>query len=205
MTAGVILAGGLARRMGGGDKCLCPLAGRTVLDHIIERLTPQVATLALNANGDERRFSRWGIPVVPDTIPQTPGPLAGIIAGMRWAMASNYSEIVTVPGDTPFIPLHLVFALRRARLEMRSEIAIAKSGGSVRPVVGLWPVDIVEKLERAVLIENVRSVRDLILRHSVEVVDYSNSAFDPFMNINVPADLESAEAIARRAGRVIAG
>jgi molybdopterin-guanine dinucleotide biosynthesis protein A len=200
MTAGVILAGGLARRMGGGDKCLCPLAGRTVLDHIIERLNPQVSTLALNANGDERRFSRWGIPVVPDTIPQSPGPLAGIIAGMRWAMASDYSEIVTVPGDTPFIPLRLVSDLREARLEAHSDIAIARSGGSLRPVIGLWSVALVEELERAVLFENVRSVREFLLRQIVKQVDYSNSGFDPFMNINVPADLESAEAIARRAG-----
>src|SRR5215469_18361073 len=154
MTAGVILAGGLARRMGGGDKCLCPLAGRTVLDHIIERLTPQVLALALNANGDEGRFSSWEIPVIPDTIPETPGPLAGIIAGMRWAMASGYSEIVTVPGDTPFIPAQLVFDLRKARLETHSDIAIAKSGGSLHPVIGLWPVAFVEELECAVLHEN---------------------------------------------------
>ena len=164
MSAGVILAGGLARRM------------------------------------DGRRFSSWGVPTVPDTIPQTLGQLAGIIVGMRRAMASDYSEIVTIPGDTPFVPRQLVFEHCKARTKTHSDIVITKSGGSLYPVVGLWPVAFVEQLERAVLFENMRSVRDFLLRHSVEVMDHSNSGSDPFMNINVPADLESAEVIARQSG-----
>ena len=169
-----------------------------ILDHIIERLAPQVSLLVLNANGDERRFTKWKLPVIRDTITQTPGPLAGIIAGMKWAAALNYSEILTVPCDTPFIPRSLVNHLGRARSENHSEIAIAASSGRLHPVIGLWPVSILGEMERAVVDEGVQSVSNFILRHRMTMVDFSGSAYDPFMNINVAADLALAEVITRR-------
>jgi molybdopterin-guanine dinucleotide biosynthesis protein A len=113
--AGVILAGGLARRMGGGDKALLELAGETLLARVIARLKPQVGEMVLNANGDPARFAEFGLPVVADTVEGFAGPLAGILAGMRWAAAKGYSHVASAAGDTPFFPADLVARGWRAR------------------------------------------------------------------------------------------
>ena len=113
-AAGIVLAGGLARRMGGGDKCLRLLNGRPILDHVIVRLAPQVPVLAINANGDPARFAAWGLPVIPDIVADNPGPLAGILTGMRWAAAAGLRDIVTVPADTPFIPANSCGTAKRS-------------------------------------------------------------------------------------------
>src|SRR6187399_1776172 len=141
---GLLLAGGLSRRMGGGDKALRPLGGRTLIDHVIDRIAPQVAGLVLNANGDPDRFAAFGLPVVGDSIPDFAGPLAGILAGLDWA-AKHKPEmawLVSVPGDCPFLPRDLVRCLHHARLEQAMPLACAKSGNWRHPVAALWRVDL---------------------------------------------------------------
>jgi molybdopterin-guanine dinucleotide biosynthesis protein A len=196
VIAGVILAGGLARRMGGGDKALTMLDGRPLLDWVVERLRPQVAALALNANGDADRFANWRLPVIPDTVAGNPGPLAGILAGLEWA-APAHEYLVTVPTDSPVVPLDLVARLRIARDEARAEIAIAASGGRRHPVIALWPVGLAAELRYALVEEGVRKVGEFIARYTIAVAAFPLAPFDPFMNMNSPEDIARAEAVLR--------
>jgi molybdopterin-guanine dinucleotide biosynthesis protein A len=193
--AGILLAGGLATRMGGGDKSLKLLGGRPILAHVIERLRPQVAALALNANGDPARLAAWNLPVVPDVIADFPGPLAGIHAGMDWARAHHpeIADIVSIPTDTPFLPADLVERLLAARGQ--ADIAVAASEGQPHPVVALWPVRLADELHRLVAREGVRRVTDFARRHRVAYADFPVGPIDPFLNINRPADLERAEGL----------
>ena len=140
LPVAVLLAGGLARRMGGGDKPLRLLGGRPLLDHVLDRIRPQVRAVALNANGDPARFAAWGLPVLPDPLPGNPGPLAGVLAGMRWAASVGAAYVLSVPTDTPFLPSDLVERLDAARRLAGVPIACAASGGPTHPVVALWPV-----------------------------------------------------------------
>ena len=192
---GAILAGGLARRMGGGDKGLRPLAGATMLDRVIARAAPQVASLCLNANGDPSRFDRWGLPVVPDDVPGAAGPLAGILAVLDWAAATrpDVDLVASFPCDAPFIPRDLVARLAAARREQEVEIAVAASGGRTHPVVALWPVALRADLRRALVVEDIRKVERWIGRHSSAVVDFACNPVDPFLNSNTPDDLAEAE------------
>jgi molybdenum cofactor guanylyltransferase len=192
-AAGILLAGGLAHRMGGGDKCLRLLAGRPLLDYAVDRLKPQVRTLAINANGDPDRFAKWGLPTIGDTIPQNRGPLAGVLAGMRWAAAGGHNDIVTVPADTPFIPEDLFARLDAARREGAAEIAIASSGGQRHPIVALWPAALAETLDHAVRTEDIRWVTAFLESRHVAVADFSTLPRDPFFNINDLAQLAEAE------------
>ncbi|MBV9219614.1 MAG: molybdenum cofactor guanylyltransferase MobA, partial [Methylobacteriaceae bacterium] len=141
-TCGVILAGGLARRMGGGDKCLLPIAGRPMLAHVVERLAPQCARLVLNANGDPGRFAAYGLPVVADDVSGFAGPLAGILAGLDWAAteAPGLAWVVSVAADTPFVPVDLVARLHAGRKAEKADLACASSAGRTHPVNALWPI-----------------------------------------------------------------
>ncbi len=152
---GVILAGGLARRMGGGDKALRPLGGVTLLDRVIARAAPQVSALWLNANGDPSRFARWDLPVVPDDVPGAPGPLAGILAALDLAAATwpDAELVASFPCDAPFIPRDLVARLAAARRDQGAAIAVAASGGRTHPVAALWPVALRHDLRRALVEE----------------------------------------------------
>ena len=191
---GVLLAGGLARRMGGGDKPLRLLAGRPLLDHVIERLRPQVAGLVLNANGDPARFAVFGLPVVADSIPDYAGPLAGILAGLDWT-ASHRPDcpvIVTVATDAPFIPTNLVARLAQAMMGEGADLACAASGGQPHPVIGLWPVRLREDLRHALVAEGVRKVDVWTARYRLAQVAFSDRPIDPFFNANRPDDLEEA-------------
>ncbi len=190
----MILAGGLARRMGGGDKPLRLLAGRPILWHVTERLRPQVAALALNANGDPSRFAEFGVPVIADPVADNPGPLAGILAGMLWAERAvpGATHVLTVPGDTPFIPTDLVARLDAACRQSAADVAVAESGGIAHPVVALWPVDLAVPLHTA-LGDGLRRVWDFLDRYAVVRVPFAADAFDPFLNINTPEDLAEAE------------
>ena len=143
----ILLAGGLARRMGGGDKPLRLLGGRTLLDHVIGRIRPQAAAMALNANGDPARFAAWGLEVVADTVADTPGPLAGILAGLRWAARLGAETLLSVPTDTPFLPHDLAARLEAARVAAGVPLACAASGGWTHPVIGLWPVALADAME----------------------------------------------------------
>jgi molybdopterin-guanine dinucleotide biosynthesis protein A len=195
--AGVLLAGGLSRRMGGGDKALCILAGRPMLAHVLDRAARQVGALVLNVNGDASRFAAFGLPCVADSIPGFAGPLAGVLAGLDWA-AANAPEaelVASFPADAPFLPRDMVRRLYDAR--GGAALAIASSGGRTHPVCGLWPVALREDLRRALTGEDIRKVETWIARHTSVAVDFGVDPIDPFFNANAPADLARAEALLR--------
>jgi molybdopterin-guanine dinucleotide biosynthesis protein A len=195
-TLGVILAGGLARRMGGGDKGLRLVGGERLLDRLVRRMAPQVAGLAVNANDDPARFADLGLPVVPDSVADRPGPLAGVIAGMDWAAShpSGAAWIVTVPGDCPFVPLDLVARLHGGR--GTADLACAASGGWTHPVVGLWPLSIRDALRQAVR-DGVRKMDAFTGRYATAAVEWPVEDVDPFFNVNTPDDLREADRLAR--------
>jgi molybdopterin-guanine dinucleotide biosynthesis protein A len=194
----LILAGGLARRMGGGDKPLTRIGGATILDRVIERLSPQCARLVLNANGDPARFADTGLPVVPDSIPGFAGPLAGILAGLDWAAENvpDVDDVVSVPGDCPFLPRDLIAHLHLARQTSRLPLACARSGGQPHPVVGLWPVALRGDLRRALTEEGVRKIDQWTARHGVAFADWQAEPLDPFFNVNTPDDAAEAARLA---------
>ena len=196
-TLGLILAGGLARRMGGGDKPLKSIGGVTILDRVIERLKPQCAALILNANGDPNRFAMTGLAVVADDVPDFAGPLAGILAGLDWAAAHapNLEHIASVPGDCPFLPRDLVARLHQACREAGLPLACARSGEWRHPVVGLWPVALRHDLRRALVEEGLRKIETWTVRHGVALADWPAEPVDPFFNVNTPEDAAAAAAI----------
>lgn len=197
-TIGAILAGGLARRLGGGDKALQLVGGRTVLARLIERLSPQVARLILNANQDPARFAPFGLPVVPDGLPGHPGPLAGVLAALDWAAAHGAGAewVVTVPGDCPFIPLDLAARLHAARAREGAQLAAAASGGRTHPVIGLWPVALQAELRHALVAEDTRKIDAFTGRYRHATVSWPAAPVDPFFNVNTPGDLAEADRIA---------
>ena len=198
---GVILAGGLARRMGGGDKPLVEIAGRPILQHVIDRLTPQCAALAINANGDPARFSAFGLPVVADSVEDFAGPLAGVLAGMDFAAESGATDVLSAPGDTPFLPADLLSRLQAAREGAGARIAVAASNGRTHHAVALWPVALREELRRALVEQGERKVSAFIGRFENVVVEWPAEPYDPFFNVNRPEDLASAVAIAKAESR----
>jgi molybdenum cofactor guanylyltransferase len=193
--AGVLLAGGQSRRMGGGDKCLRSLGDRTILDHIIDRAAPQVTTLVLNANGDATRFARFGLPVTPDTVEGFAGPLAGVLAGLDWAAehAPECEWLASFATDAPFLPEDLVPRLLAATREDKADLACATSDGRHHPVFGLWPLRLREALRAAMLEEEMRKVDRWTSRYNLAVADFAVEGIDPFFNANRPEDLQVAE------------
>lgn len=196
-TIGLILAGGLARRMGGGDKALKPLAGRPILAHVIDRLRGQCDDLLLNANGDPARLVAFGLPVVADTVPDFAGPLAGILAGLDWIAAHRPQTewLLSVAADTPFIPGDLAARLHQARAAAGTPLACAVSGGQQHHAIGLWPVALREDLREA-LAAGERRLGRWTQGHGVAVAEWSAEPLDPFFNVNTPEDLAEAERLA---------
>jgi molybdenum cofactor guanylyltransferase len=194
-VAGLLLAGGQSRRMGGGDKSLLPLGSRPILAHIIDRARPQVGSLALNANGDPARFAPFGLPVLPDLIEGYAGPLAGVLTGLRWAgtRADRPDWIVTIATDTPFFPTDLVARMLGAVRDGDFELACAASGGRSHPVFGLWPVRLAAELETALLLEGMRKIDAWTARYRLAVVEFDSVPCDPFFNVNTPEDLARAQ------------
>lgn len=188
---GIILAGGRATRMGGGDKGLLRLGGRTILSRVIERLGPQVADLALNANGDPTRFADTGLPVLPDTVAGQVGPLAGVLAGMDWAVGLGASHVVSAAADTPFFPCDLVPRLLLAAESAGQPIALAATADGRQPTFGLWPVALRDDL-RAALEGGLRKVVLWTDRHGAAEALFAGTP-DPFFNVNTPEDLALAE------------
>jgi molybdopterin-guanine dinucleotide biosynthesis protein A len=191
---GVLLAGGLARRMGGGDKSLRLVDGRPLLDRVIERLRPQAAGLVLNANGDPARFGSYGLPVVADSVSGFAGPLAGILAGLDWTAANrpDCPMIVSVATDAPFLPTDLVARMERVLTTENADLACAASGGQAHPVIGLWPVRLRDELRRALTSEGIRKVDVWTARYKLVIVPFVDLPVDPFFNANRPDDLEEA-------------
>lgn len=194
-VVGLLLAGGLSRRMGGGDKTLRLLAGRPVLAHVIERIGPQLRRLCLNANGDPARFASFGLPVVPDSIEGFAGPLAGVLAGLDWAAgnAPDCPWVVSVPTDAPFLPRDLVARLLAPCARGEADMACATSAGQAHPVVGLWPVALRAELRHALAEEQIRKVDLWTARYRLAPVEFSAEPVDPFFNANRPEDLAEAE------------
>lgn len=203
-VAGVILAGGLSRRMGGGDKGLAPLGAQSMLDFVIQRLRPQVQAIVLNANGDPARFASTGLPIVADTVEGFVGPLAGILAGMRWAQQAKpeATHILSVSSDAPFLPADLLIRLAAAIEPASSAIAIARSAGGLHPVIGLWPIQHAADLDGA-LRSGMRKVLDWTDRHGTRPVDFplleiDGETVDPFFNANTPSELDEARRLLAR-------
>ena len=221
-VAGVVLAGGLSRRMGGGDKTLLSVAGAPMLSRVIDRLKPQVGSLVLNANGDPARFAAYGLTVVADPIEGFAGPLAGVLAGLRWASsfalaqdpgakpASTFADpapvklhpryIVSVAGDTPFFPRDLVSRLLEAA-DGKDRIVLASSNGRAHPVIGLWPVSLADDLDAFLTAGETRKVLVWVDRHDNTTVDFpmletGTEPLDPFFNINTPEEISVAEQLA---------
>ena len=195
---GLVLAGGLARRMGGGDKTRIRIGGKTILERVLARLKPQCAAVILNANGDPARFADTGLPVVPDTVPDFAGPLAGILAGLDWAAAHvpAIADVASVPGDCPFLPGDLVARLSAARDAAGVPLACARSGDWRHPVVGLWPVALRQDLRKALVEEDMHKIETWTARHGIAIGDWPATPIDPFFNLNTPADVAEAEGIA---------
>jgi molybdopterin-guanine dinucleotide biosynthesis protein A len=194
-TLGVLLAGGLARRMGGGDKPLRTIAGRTILDRAIARFAPQCDGLIVNANGDPARFAATGLTVVPDDVPDFAGPLAGIVAALDWAAEHQpgLAFVASAAADTPFLPLDFVSRLHAARRAARVPLACAESGGRAHPVNGLWPVSLRQDLRQALVEEGLRKIDRWTARHGVAHATWGVEPIDPFFNANAPEDLAEAE------------
>jgi molybdopterin-guanine dinucleotide biosynthesis protein A len=197
-TLGLVLAGGLARRMGGGDKALLRIGGATILDRVLERLAPQCSRVIINANGDPSRFTFTGLTVVADDVPDFAGPLAGVLAALDWAAANmpDIAYVASVPGDCPFLPRDLVARLDAARAAERALLACARSGEWRHPVIGLWPVALRADLRRALTEEGLHKIEVWTARHRVAIADWPNEPVDPFFNVNTPADAAEAGRIA---------
>lgn len=199
-TAGLVLAGGQATRMGGGQKALMDMSGRTLLARVLDRLESQVDQIAINANRELERYEAFGHPIVTDTLKDFPGPLAGVLTGMRWAEDQGFSHIVSVAGDTPFFPNDLV-----ARMEAASGvIAMAatrdpKRGVLRQPTFGHWPVALADDLEQA-LKDGMRKIVAWANPYSVAEVIYDPTPFDPFFNVNTPDDMIVASQYAAEHG-----
>jgi molybdopterin-guanine dinucleotide biosynthesis protein A len=190
LPPGMILAGGLSRRMGGGDKGLLRLGDRPILRHVVDRIRPQVSALALNANGGAARFADFALEVVADPLPGFAGPLVGILAALSWASPSA-THVLTVPGDTPFLPRDLVVRLRSA-IRGPDDSAIAARAGRRHPVIGLWPMTSSARLRAAIEGEGLRRVEAWTDRLQSRVVDFDSGSCDPFFNVNTPDDLTAA-------------
>jgi molybdopterin-guanine dinucleotide biosynthesis protein A len=199
-TLGLVLAGGLARRMGGGDKARIRVGGATILTRVLTSLKLQCERVIINANGDPARFADTGLPVVADSVPDFAGPLAGILAGLDWAAAQapQLEWLLSVPGDCPFLPKDLLERLHGARLAAGTPLACARSGEWRHPVVALWPVALREDLRRALTAEGLHKIEIWTARHGIAIADWPAEPVDPFFNVNTPDDAARAEALAAK-------
>jgi molybdenum cofactor guanylyltransferase len=199
MITAIILAGGLATRMGGGDKGFKTIAGVPILTRVLKRMGPQVDRLVINANGDPERFADFELPVIPDGIADYPGPLAGILAGMEFAAEMTASShILSVAADCPFLPHDLALRLKAVTQLRQARIAVAHSGGYAQPTLALWDISLRHDLRKALVDEGLRKIDRFTERYSVATAEWAVEPFDPFFNANAPDDLAEAEAIALR-------
>ena len=198
LTIGLVLAGGQAQRMGGGDKAAIEIGGQTILARVLARLRPASAQTVLNANGDPQRFAAYGLPVIADSVKDFAGPLAGILAGLDWT-ARNYPAIewmVSAPGDCPFLPEDFVARLHAVREEQDKKLACAQSGDWRHPVAGLWHVGLRDDLRHALVVEDLRKIEIWTARHGIAIATWPDKPVDPFYNVNTPEDVAQAEKLA---------
>lgn len=209
---GVLLAGGLARRMGGGDKSLKTVGGRPILERVVERVRPQVDTLIVNANGDPARFGDYpflaGLPIVPDSVPDFAGPLAGILAALDWAAdhEPGTTDVLSIATDCPFLPRDLADHLCGVRDGAAAQLACARSGPydeveggwQTHPVIGLWPLALRHELRHALVEEEMRKIDRWTARYPLAYADFRTDPVDPFFNANTPEDLALAEELLTR-------
>lgn len=197
-TLGLVLAGGRARRMGGGDKAHIRIGGTTIIERVVACLKPQCGQLILNANGDPARFADVGLRIVADSVPDYAGPLAGVLAGLDWAAehAPEIGWVVSAPCDCPFLPRNLVARLHRARIDAGMLLACACSAQRRHPVVALWPVTLREDLRQALASEGLRKIELWTARHGIAVAEWPAAPVDPFFNVNTSADVVEANRIA---------
>jgi len=195
-----VLAGGLARRMGGGDKPLIDIGGAPILDRVLARLAPDCTQIILNANGDPGRFASYRLPVVADDVPGFAGPLAGILAGLDWAAQNrpDLAWLASAPADCPFLPSDLVPRLHAARVMQGAPLACARSGTQRHPVVGLWPVALRGDLRHALVNEGLRKIEAWTARHGVALAEWPAEPIDPFFNVNTPEDVAEAQRLVAR-------
>ena len=196
---GVILAGGQSKRMGGGHKGLIELQKKPLCLHVIDRLRPQVGSVILNVNTHEEFFTKFGLPLVKDSLNNFVGPLGGVLAGMDWAFHNGYEYIVTAAADTPFFPLNLVENLRQVMKKDNYSIVMASTidcqkKQNIHPTFGLWKVNLREDLRKS-LNEGVRKMVAWTDRHSFCYSKFPSDNFDCFFNINNPEDLKKAKNI----------
>ena len=199
-VVGVLLAGGLARRFGGGDKCLIELCGKPLLEHVIARVEPQVDRLVLNANGAPDRFAGYGLDVIADVVEGFAGPLAGILTALEWTRENMPAAawVASFPTDAPVMPTDLVARMQDAITEQGADLACAMSGGRTHPVIALWPVSIAKDLRTALVDEDVRKIDRFTASYNIAHVDFPVTGHDPFLNINTPEDLSLASAFLDR-------
>ena len=197
-TPGVLLAGGLARRMGGGDKPMRQIGGQTILARVIARLAPQCDGLILNANGDPARFASFGLSVVADTVKDFPGPLAGILSALDWAAANrpDVEFILSAAADCPFLPRDLVARLHQARIAEGAQLAVAASDEQSHPVIGLWSVSLRQELRHALVVDDIRKIDRWTARYKLATVEWPAEPLDPFFNANTMDDIAEAERLA---------
>jgi molybdopterin-guanine dinucleotide biosynthesis protein A len=196
-VVGVLLAGGQARRMGGGDKCLREISGRRLIDILIERVQPQVSNLIINANGDPKRFEGLGLEIVADTIDGYAGPLAGVLTGLEWAKSyvKDASWVASFATDAPFVPRNMVLRLSQAIKDNSADMACAMTNNRTHPVFALWPIRLIEELRHAMVKEEMRKIDRWTSRYKIAHVDFYSKLVDPFFNVNRPEDLAHAESI----------
>ena len=197
-TLGLVLAGGLARRMGGGDKARIRIGDKTILERVLMRLKPQSAGIILNANGDPARFAAFGLPVIADGVADFPGPLAGILAALDWAAANrpDVRLVLSAAADCPFLPRDLVTRLHDALEADNAELAVAASDGQSHPVIGLWSVALREQLRHALVVEDVRKIDRWTARFRLATVTWPTTPLDPFFNANTMDDIAEADRLA---------
>ena len=197
-TLGLVLAGGLARRMGGGDKALIAIGGVAILDRVLGLLRPACAEIILNANGDPARFSAFGLPVISDNVADFPGPLAGILAALDWTAANRPSVewILSAAADCPFLPRDLVSRLYQGLEQQNAQLAVAASGGQTHPVIGLWSVSLRDELRHALVAEDIRKIDRWTARYRLATVSWPTTPLDPFFNANTVDDIAEAERLA---------
>jgi molybdopterin-guanine dinucleotide biosynthesis protein A len=197
-TLGLVLAGGLARRMGGGDKARIKIGGTTILQRVLSGIEPQCSRVIINANGDPVRFADTGLPIVADSVPDFAGPLAGILAGLDWTAtnAPDHEWLLSVPGDCPFLPNDLTTRLHQARAAADTRLACARSGEWRHPTVGIWPVALREDLRHALIVEDLHKIEIWTARYGIAIAGWPDKPVDPFFNVNTPEDAARAEMLA---------